>query len=496
MEDKIETLLTFKEVLGAVHGKYVGLAGNHDAFCFTSVVTDSRNVTRNSLFIPLIGEFQDGHKYIPQALEKGASVVFVTSSVYDANANEYMNLISEYPSSVFIVVENNMRALQDAACAYVKKFPELIKISVTGSSGKTTTKEILASIFREKYSVVTNEGNLNSETGLPLSVFNIRKRHQVGIFEMGMNRENEIGEIAAVFRPDHAVITNIGNAHVGLLGSRENIAREKRKVFSFVGSGGTAVIPAEDDFSSFLCEGVKGKVIKYGLNVPESESGVRFVSDDGVMGIRFYVDGKECVLKIPGIYNYLNALGAIVLARRLGLSADEICAGISKVKLPGGRSKILRVITPADSQGRLSKILLMHDCYNANPDSMEKVLQLCSSLSLPGRKIYILGDMFELGTASVSEHSRIGGIAAISKASLIVFIGKNMENAARTAKLTGFSNVRYFPDYSDDSIKEICKFLLGYFEDNDFVMLKASHGMGFDRIASAITGSLIGDGGL
>ena len=163
-----KSLLAFDELLQSVYGKYVGFARGSRQFSFDSVVTDSRAVKPGSLFVPLIGENQDGHKYIPDALKAGASVVFVTDSVYEKNPKYYLQLASENLDAALVVVQNNMEALQNAARAYVKKFPNLIKIAITGSSGKTTTKEILASVLRQKYNVVATQGNFNSETGLPL----------------------------------------------------------------------------------------------------------------------------------------------------------------------------------------------------------------------------------------------------------------------------------------------------------------------------------------
>ena len=159
----------------------------------------------------------------------------------------------------------------------VEKFPHLMKIAVTGSSGKTTTKEILVSIMKQKYNVICNQGNLNSETGLPLSVFKIRSEHECGIFEMGMNRENEIGEISAVLKANFAIVTNIGTAHIGLLGSRDNIAREKAKVFDHFHNFGTGVIPFDDDYVDFLKDQIEGKVVLYGQDTDT----VKYVADLG-----------------------------------------------------------------------------------------------------------------------------------------------------------------------------------------------------------------------
>ncbi len=483
-EIRANSLLTFDELLESVYGRYVGFAGGGaNVFGFTSVATDSRNVKPGSLFVPLIGENQDGHKYIPQALEAGATAVLITDSVYQNNVKLYMDFAADNLDKTFIAVENNLTALQNAARAYVQKFPNLIKIGITGSSGKTTTKEILASILKEKYKVVATEGNFNSETGLPLSVFNIRPEHEVGVFEMGMNRKDEIGEIARVLAPNYAIITNIGNAHIGILGSRENIAEEKRKIFKYIKADGAAFVPDEDDFANFLLEGVKGKRVRFGKNVSEKESGVKFISNDGIGGTRFSVDGQETRLSVPGLYNYNNALGCIALAKTLGLDAKQICAGIEKVKTVGGRGNVIAINTKKNSKGESKKVMLMYDCYNANPDSMEKALNLCGSLEIKGRMIFVLGDMKELGSSSAEEHSRIGALATLSKPNLIVFVGPEMENGAKAAKLSGFSNVKYFPTADIDKVSSC---ILEYANDDDFILLKASHSMNFDMIAQKI----------
>lgn len=482
---KANSLLTFDELLESVYGKYIGFAGGGaNVFGFTSVTTDSRNVKPGSLFVPLIGEKQDGHRYIPAAIEAGASVIFVTNSVYQENTKFFMELAAENLDKTFVAVENNLTALQNAARAYVQKFPKLIKIGITGSSGKTTTKEILASILKEKYNVIATEGNFNSETGLPLSVFNIRPEHQVGVFEMGMNRKDEIGEIARVLAPNYAIITNIGNAHIGILGSRENIAAEKRKIFNYIKEDGAAFVPDQDDFTNFLTEGVKGKVVRFGKNIPESQSGVQFISNDGISGTRFSVDGIETRLSVPGLYNYSNALGCVALAKELGLSAKEICAGLEKVKTVGGRGNVIAVNTKKTSKKESKKVMLMYDCYNANPDSMEKALNLCGSLEIKGRMIFVLGDMKELGASSAEEHSRIGALATLSKPDLIVFVGPEMENGAKAAKLSGFANIRYFPTADVDKVSAC---ILDYAQDDDFILLKASHSMNFDLIAQRIS---------
>ena len=227
--DTHQTLLSFDDLIRAVDGEAEPpITGG---FSFSSVVTDSRNVVAGSLFVPLIGEKQDGHTYIEAALTKGATAVFIAQAAYAKDPAHYDALMAAYPSVAFIRVRDTLRALQDAAAAYAERFPSLVKIGVTGSSGKTTTKDMLVSTLSKKYRVVATQGNLNSETGLPLSVFTVTKEHEVGIFELGMNRKGEIAELAAVLKPDIAVITNIGTAHIGMLGSKDAIAQEKKQIF-------------------------------------------------------------------------------------------------------------------------------------------------------------------------------------------------------------------------------------------------------------------------
>ena len=466
-----ESLLSLEDVLESTGGVHVLGTGT---FSFDSVQTDSRNVVNGTLFVPLIGEVQDGHAYIPQALEKGASVVFICMANYEKDSHFFTELSQKNPNVFFIAVENTLHALQAVAGKYVEKFPNLIRVSVTGSSGKTTTKEILAAILSRKYNLVCNEGNLNSETGLPLSVFKIRAEHELGLFEMGMNRAGEMGEIAAVLKPRFAVITNIGTAHIGNLGSRENIALEKAKVFDHFHSFGTAVIPREDDFASFLESQVDGNVVFYGDGCDE---GITSVTDCGLDGTSFKVDGYEATLCLPGKYNFRNALGAIALARVLGVSAKDIAEGISSLKPMFGRSQVLH-----------GKYTVVQDCYNANPDSMEKAIDLISSLGSSTKKILVLGDMLELGDESKEEHVKTGKQASHSGAVLAIFAGDEMKSAweASTSEKGGCPS-EYVPGKSEDSMKKIASLVLSHASEGCVVLVKGSRGMGLERVVSMIS---------
>ena len=480
-----DSLLAGGRLLAAVHGTLVGTAKNAADISFTSVATDSRNVTVGTLFVPLIGENQDGHKYIPQGIEKGAHVIFVCRANYEKDTALYEKLAAEHGDVAFVVVENTLHALQDAAAAYVEQFPNLIKCAVTGSSGKTTTKEIAVALLSQKYKVISNKGNLNSETGLPLSVFEIRPEHELGLFEMGMNRTNEIGEIAAVLKPNYGIVTNIGTAHIGILGSRLAIADEKKKVFTYVNESGVAVIPAADDFADFLAQGVKGKIVRYGKNV--AGTGISFVRDEGLDGTTFSVDGIEMTLHLPGAYNFSNALGAVALARELGLTAAQIKAGIESVRPLGARSHLIHT---ADG------VSVLEDCYNANPDSMEKAVEFSGSVNVDGKKIFVLGDMLELGADSKVSHEHIGALVSRTDAHTVFFVGNEMRfayDAVVSAKKSGDSkivSVEHIPSHDDEAMKHLAAKIRACTGEGDFVLLKGSNGIGLNRLVPLLSGEV------
>lgn len=477
------SLLNLNEILSAVDGKFVGNEKNKAEFAFSSVTTDSRNVSAGSLFVPLIGQNQDGHKYIPSAVEKGASVIFVAENEYNSEPEKYDSLAEKNPSLSFIVVENTLKALQDAAAAYVEKFPSLIKVGITGSSGKTTTKEMVVSVLKQKYNVVYTQGNFNSETGLPLSVFNIRAEHEVGVFEMGMNRKDEIGEIAAVLKPKYALITNIGTAHIGILGSRKNIAIEKRKIFKYIPQDGVAFIPAEDDFAEFLGENVRGSIVYYGDSVLEEKSGAKYVENLGLEGTEFSLDGIKIHLKNPGIYNYRNALGACAIGKTLGLSAEQIKNGLENVDSVNGRMETSRILLKNGAN-----VTLIKDCYNANPDSMLSVLDFCSLLKNVNEKIYVLGDMLELGEKSASEHEKVALKAASSNPKLVILVGKEMKSGFNALEKNGFKNAKYIEQHDENAIEQAGKEILLAAKNGDVVLVKASRGIALERIVSVISG--------
>ncbi len=477
----MKTLLTGAELLDAVKGMQIG-----SAVCsFNDVQTDSRNVNSENpcMFVPLVGEFQNGHKYIPDVLKKGVAVVLLNKAEYEKETDKYEAYAAENPKVFFVAVENTLHALQNAAEAYVNKVAKnMIHVSITGSSGKTTTKEMMVAVAKKHFgddAVAYTEGNFNSETGLPLSVFKIRGDEKIGIFEMGMNRVNEIGEISKVWKSQYGIITNIGTAHIGILGSRENIANEKRKSLDYIPSTGAAFVYAEDCFADFCTANVKGKVVKFGKSISEKDSGVRFIEDKGLFGTKFSVDGIEVQLPLSGEYNYLNALSVIACAKEIGISAEEIKTGLEEVAAISGRMET-KSITLKNNK----TVILIKDCYNANLDSMTKVIDFCENLKEIGKKIFVLADMKELGEESKAAHESIGEKINKVLPDYVYLIGGEMKYAFDV--LDKKDSALWYEKSGEETFNNIAGEINKVASDNDVILLKGSHSMELEKLVPVL----------
>ena len=459
------SLMTLDELLTSTGAWLVYESNSSKAF--SSVAIDSRNVKNNSLFIPLRGENQDGHIYIESALKKGAKFFIVDFDHLDENETTLLSLCKNYDASC-VAVKNNLKALQDTARYYLSKFPNLYKIGITGSSGKTTTKEILASIYSKKYNTVSTKGNLNSETGLPLSIFEVRPEHEAGIFELGMNRKGEIAEIASVLLPNAAIITNIGTAHIGILGTKQAIAEEKKEIFSFFKDDSLGFIP-DCEFTDFLKDVSHGSV----FSVSDNDSSlVQKVEDAGVSGSKIFYRGEEILFPLPGVYNVKNALLCIALAEKKGFSAKEIKSGLEAVRPLFGRSQVLH--------GFVTYFL---DCYNANPESMKSAIEFCDSINTECAKHYVLASMLELGSESDYEHKKIIEEAINSNADNLYFFGDDICSAFEGLEVASSKKIYKFKTNQFDELKKQLKENLS---KDDFVLLKGSRSMELERLESIL----------
>ena len=445
---------------------------------FSSLSIDSRNIENSSLFVPLRGKNLDGHEFIEDAIKKGAKIVLV-DSLYARGEKTRLKTFFEIYGTSIIEVENTLKALQDASRSYLSKMNLKLKIGITGSSGKTTVKEMIGSLFSQKYKTFISQGNLNSETGLPLSIFMVRSFHEVGVFEMGMNRKGEIKELASVLSPDVAIITNVGTAHIGMLGSRKAIALEKREIFSHFTPSSVGFIP-ECEFTQLLKDIREGKIIVYGKKQLKGFDGFELVGVDGSV-LRY--NGNDIKISLPGEHNVENALLTIMVGQHFNFNDQEIKNALESVKASFGRSEVKKGF-----------VTCFFDCYNANPESTKEAIIFSDSLKWNGRKIAILGSMLELGEESVEEHAKICEKALNSTFDVLYFFGdeillglksyldKKQIDKGDFDKLFR-KKVFCFEDEAFDSLKNTVS---SNIERTDFVLLKASRGLALERLEGVL----------
>jgi UDP-N-acetylmuramoyl-tripeptide--D-alanyl-D-alanine ligase len=456
-------LMSMGELSGLIGARRISFSSNS---CFSSVVIDSRNANEGCLFFALNGKSCDGHSFVSAAFNSGACGAVVESSKLDSFA--LVNL-AQKTGKELIVVENTLKGLQDSARVYLEKFKNLVKVGITGSSGKTTVKEIAAAIISCEKKTVMNEGNLNSETGLPLSVFNVRSYHEVGVFELGMNRKGEICEIANVLKPNIALITNIGTAHIEHIGSKLNILNEKKCIFNFLKSGDTALIPKDDEYSNVLADGVNAKVSYYGIDTFDELEKTHSL---GLEGTEITWAGEKIRFALPGKHSLHDAMAAIAIAKEIHISNDAIKKGLEKVRPIFGRLEILK--------GRTTVI---RDCYNANPESTARSIEFCNSLK-QGRLIFVIGDMLELGETSASAHAKLGELLAESRADRVFLFGRETAAAASVLK-SKEKNA-----FHTENIDELSCALDSYVQTGDIVLLKGSRGCALERLSEMLTGGM------
>jgi UDP-N-acetylmuramoyl-tripeptide--D-alanyl-D-alanine ligase len=432
---------------------------------FSSVHIDSREVAPGGLFVALAGSAQDGNRFVGAALKAGAVAAVVGDSALEDPSLALAEKARD-AGAVLFAPGDTLRGLQDLAAAYLAQFPALLKVGITGSSGKTTTKEIAAAIIGQEKAVAINPGNLNSETGLPLAVFTVRPHHEVGLFELGMNRRGEIGELARVLKPAIALITNIGTAHIGILGSAAAILEEKKAIFSEFTGTELALIPADETCRDALAEGIAGRIFFYSA---ASYPGLGEVRDRGLEGTELIWEGKKVRFGLTGKHNLRNALAAIAIARAIPVGSAAIREGLASVKPLFGRSEILR-----------GAVTVIRDCYNANPESAAAAISFCDDLEWPGRKLYVIGSMLELGDRSRSAHRAIGSLLAASRADRIFLYGAETE--AALAALEGVPGV-----FHTNTMETLAGELRGCVRPGDLVLLKGSRGCALERLSGVLT---------
>jgi UDP-N-acetylmuramoyl-tripeptide--D-alanyl-D-alanine ligase len=418
------------------------------------VMTDSRALSRGALFVALRGENFDGHAFIPQAVEMGAVGVIAEEAPEDLPAD-----------FAVIKVKNTLEALQSLAASYRRTLHAKV-INITGSSGKTSTKDYTAAVLAEHGRVAKTQGNLNNHIGLPLTILRASSEDEFGVFEIGMNHPGEIAPLAQISRPDSAVITNIGDAHIEYMGSREAIALEKGMVAEAVGAEGFVVMPSDDPFTDSIAARTHARMIRAGL-----EHGDVHASDvrPDHAGSRFTVHARgrelEGHVEAPGRHMVKNAMLAVAVGLEYGLTLEACLEGLRRAKLTKGRleRKMVRGIS------------ILDDSYNANPESMVAALETLGQM--PGRKIAVLGQMNELGQESERGHWRVGKAVAREHIDCLITVGDVAAGISAAAREYGTKTA-----LSLNNVSEAAAMLRSLARNGDTVLIKGSRSVKMESI--------------
>lgn len=456
--------MTLEQITQACHGTYVGDL-NKLQMEIKGAVTDSRKVEEGFLFIPIQGARVDGHDFIPQVAAQGAAAVLSEKELSDC-------------AVPYIRVDSSEQALKEIA-EYYRSQLTIPVIGITGSVGKTSTKEMIASVLSEKYRVLKTEKNFNNEIGLPLTLLRIREEHQVAVVEMGISDFGEMHRLAKIAKPDICVITNIGICHLENLKSRDGILKAKSEIFDYLKPEGHIVLNGEDDKLATITEAAGVRPLFYGFLQDEGKEGVcrKIYADEivncGLKGVKACIHtpkGEIHVhIPIPGEHNLYNAMAATAIGLYLDMELSEIRAGIEHVETIGGRSNLMEI----------GKMMVIDDCYNANPVSMRASLDVLS-YGL-GRTIAVLGDMGELGENEKHLHYGVGAYAAEKQMDVLFCAGTLSKEIAQGAKDAGARQVFYY-----ETREEMTAHLLSYLKEGDTILVKASHFMEYPKVVEAI----------
>jgi UDP-N-acetylmuramoyl-tripeptide--D-alanyl-D-alanine ligase len=446
----------------------------------TAAVVDSRLAVAGCLFVALPGEHHDGHNFVGQAFERGARLAFVQNDLsgrfqtLDLRGNTLLKPPKDPHAPLCLRVDDSLLALQQVA-RFWRRNLDLKVIGITGSVGKSTTKELVAEVLSQRYTTLKNQGNLNNEIGLPLTMLSLDEHHQRAVLEMGFYVPGEIAFLCDLALPEIGVITNIGTVHAERAGSQENIARGKSELVQALPPApkGVAILNYDDPWVRNMAGQTKARVFFYGLD-PRADLWADGVEGLGLEGIRFRLHYQREVLylRIPliGRHSVQAALRAAAVGLADGLTWQEIVEG-----LRSGRAQ-LRLMTTRTEGGAL----LLDDSYNASPESTLAALNLLEELE--GRKVAVLGDMLELGMYEIEGHELVGARAA-QVADLLIAVGERAKIIASAALQAGFPNQALLV-LAD--VPQVIEYLRENLEKGDVVLIKGSHGMHMERIVAAL----------
>ncbi|WP_150266684.1 UDP-N-acetylmuramoyl-tripeptide--D-alanyl-D-alanine ligase [Paenibacillus tepidiphilus] len=456
--------------IASMCGGELSSAGAADKL-IAGVVTDSRRITPGCLFVPLAGEKFDGHAYAEGALAAGAA------------ATLWQRDRGEAPAADAILVDDTLEALQQLAAAYLNEVAPKV-VGVTGSNGKTTTKDMITALLSQKFKVHKTQGNFNNHIGLPLTVLAMESDVEIAVLEMGMSSRGEIALLASLAPPDVAVITNIGESHLLQLGSRMEIARAKLEIAEGLKPGGLLIYHGDEPLlaaglqeESFTApQGLK--LFRFGLGTDNDDYPTGMMNHSAGMTFTAHLYPEQAfTLPLPGRHNVVNALAALAVARHFGVDEAQIEQGFRGLKLTGMRIEVLQT-----SGG----VTLLNDAYNASPTSMKAAIDVLQSYKSGGIRIAVLGDMLELGPDEISFHQEVGAYLDPELTDCVYTYGPLAGHIAESAKATfGPGRVQAFTDK-----EKLADALIAKCRAKDVVLFKASRGMRLEEVLNRLNESL------
>ena len=454
-------MLNLQEILAATGGS----CENAQSVEFCGVNTDSRSIKAGELFVALSGENFDGHNYCAKALELGAAGVVISHDVAGLPQN-----------AVAVKVDDTLKAYQLIAKAWRDKQKNLKVVAVTGSNGKTSTKDLIAACLAVNYNVVKTEANFNNEIGLPKTLLNIKPDTEIAVVEMGMRGLGQIRALCELASPDVAVVTNVGETHMELLGSMENIARAKGEIVEGLTAQQFAVLNNDDAFVRAMADKTAAQAVTYGCgdgadvraeNVVLNADGSEFDCVCARTGEREHI-----VLPLLGEHNVYNALAAIGVAVTFNVPLAQVKTALKDVKLTGKRQEFVQI----------GAVTVINDAYNASPASMASALKTLHAVKSAkgGRAVAVLADMLELGALSQSAHAEVGEMAASEGVDVLITYGEEAVNIGKAAQNGGVKT------FICRDRAEAAKILSGVVRNNDIILLKGSHSMQVDGLIDLV----------
>ena len=454
-----------KDFIKICNGKLI--CGNEDKVC-DNFCKDSREVKKGDTYLGIKGENINGSIFYKQALENGAEILILQDIEIEKD------ILKKYKDVSIIIVDNVIKAIQNMA-KYKRENSNVKVVGITGSVGKTSTKDIIANVLSQKYKVLKTEGNYNNEIGLPLTILKL-KDEEIMVLEMGMSAFGEMSILTNIAKPDVAVITNIGTSHIGILGSRENILKAKLEILEGLNKSGELIINNDNDL---LHEWAKNEKIvenikTYGINEKSDYMAYNIKLNENGSNYNINISNETYEITVPvrGEHFVYNSLCAIAVGLYFNIKMSDIIIGISNFSLTKKRMEIIKT---------KFGVLIINDCYNASYDSMKAAIEYLSTLQ--GRKIAILGDMLELGNFSEQLHKKVGYEVAINKIDILICIGEEAKNIAIEAieQKMDKDNI-----YQFNNKEEAINFIKNILKSGDSILVKASNSMRFDEITNKI----------